>query len=76
MIRGELGRRPLFCDAIKRSLSYIKHIDLNERSLANIALDLEISLNDNVNILSIVRNFTDYFSEKNNYLSPVSKSEI
>ena len=31
---------------------------------------------DNMNILAMVRNFTDYFAEKNNFLSPASKSEI
>ena len=76
MIRGEFGRRPLFCDALKQSLSFIKHVDFNECSLANSALDLEISLDDDVNILSIIRNFTDYFSEQNKYLSPISKLEI
>ena len=36
---------------------------------------MEISLDED-DILSIIRNFTDYFSEETNYLSPTSKLEI
>ena len=77
MIRGELGKRPLLCNAIRQSTMYIKHVDLNNHcSLANHALDLEISQDDDINILSLVRNFTDYFTENSNYRSPKNKTDV
>ena len=76
MIRGELGRRPLLCDAIRRSVMYIKHVDLHNGTLANQALDFEISHDDEFNILSLVRKFTNYFSEVSNYLTPTNKSDL
>ena len=76
MIRGELGRRPLLCDVIRRSVMYIKHVDLHNGTLANQALDFEISHDDEFNILSLVRKFTDYFSEVSNYLIPTNKTDV
>ena len=76
MIRGELGRRPLLCDAIRRSVMYIKHVELHNGTLANQVLDFEISYDDEFNILSLVRKFTDYYSEVSNYLTPTNKSEL
>ena len=73
MIRGELGRRPLLCDAIRRSVIYIKHVDINNESLANVAMDFKISQIDECNILSLARNFTNYFSELSNYSSPKAR---
>ena len=75
MIRGELGNYPLLCDIITRSVSFISHIASSDGSLANISLDLEISLSDENNILYLVRKFTPYFSETNNFLSPKNKEE-
>ena len=67
MIRGELGNYPLLCDIIKRSVSFINHIASSDGSLANISLDLEISLPEKDNILYPLRKFTLYFSETNNF---------
>ena len=75
MIRGELGKYPLLCDIITRSVSFISHIASCDGSLANISLDLEISLSDENNILYLVRKVTPYFSETNNFLSPKNKEE-
>ena len=50
MVRGELGKRPLLCDAIRRSVLYIKQVALYTGTLAYHALDQELSLNDESNI--------------------------
>ena len=76
MIRAELGMRPLLCKIIKRSTLYMKHIESVNETLANQALDYEISLDDDCNILSLVRSFTPYFSEINHYVSPQNKQEV
>ena len=76
MIRGELGRRPLLCDAIRKSVLYIKYIDLHNSCLANQALDIEISQNDDFNIMSLVRKFTHYFTENTNYICPNNKFDV
>ena len=75
MIRAEVGKRPLIYDVITRSVLYIKHVDSIAGSFANTALDYEASLEDETNILSLVRQFTPYYKETN-YLTPKSKYEI
>lgn len=75
MVRSETGMRPLLCNIIRRSILYIKHIDQCNNSLANIAVDIEININDELNILSLIRKYT-HFYQHFNYLSPISKYEI
>ena len=75
MVRSEVGKMPLLVDIISRSVSYIKHVGFNMETLANIALDNELSLYDESNILSLTRNFSPYFNNNTNYLIPECKSE-
>ena len=75
MIRGEVGKRPLIVDIITRSSLYIKHVDSIQGSFANLALDMEISLEGDNNILSLVRKFTPYYNESE-YITPNSSEEI
>ena len=75
MIRGEVGRRPLICDVITRSTLYIKHVDSIDESFANLALDIEASLDDENNVLSLVSQSTSYFKEPD-YLPPKNSGEI
>ena len=75
LVRSELGRRPLLIDIISRSISFISHCELNENSLVNSALDLEISDDSANNILNLARNFTYYFQE-NCFPSPKNKAEV
>lgn len=76
MVRAEMGRRPLLYDIINRSVLYIKHVASVSGTLANNSLDYEASCFDMSNILSLIRQFTPYFSESNNYLSPKNKEEV
>ena len=76
MVRGELGMRPLLCDIIRRCVLYIKHVASVNGSLANEALDLEIPLDDENNILSLVRRFTPYFQETNHFLEPKDEKAV
>ena len=76
MMRRELGWRTLLTDIIRRSVLYIKHLELNNGSMTNIALDSEASLNDDANILSPVRSFASYFNETHHYLSPRNKDGV
>ena len=46
MIRGEVGKRPLIYDVITPSALYIKHVDSIDGSFANLALDIEASVED------------------------------
>ena len=64
MIRGEVGKRSLICDVITRSALYIKHVDAIDGSFANLSLDFEASLEDEKNVLTLVRQFTPYFNLK------------
>ena len=76
MVRSEVGKMPLLVDIVSRSVSYIKHVGFNMETLANIALDNELSLYDESNILSLTRNFSPYFNNNTNYLIPECKTEI
>ena len=57
MVRTELGRRPLLCDIVGRSVNFINHLKLNENSLANQSLNFDKELNDEINIFQLIRNF-------------------
>ena len=74
MIRGEVGRRSLLCDVITRSVKYINHVDEIDGTFANLALDFEASLCDEINVLSLARQFTPYFKEPA-FLAPKSRKE-
>ena len=74
MIRGEVGRRSLICDVITRSVRYINHVDEIDGTFANLALDFEASLCDEINVLSLARQFTPYFKEPA-FLAPKSSKE-
>ena len=76
MVRGEVGERPLLVDIIQRSVNYIKCTALNSETLANSALDSEISLGDDNNILSLAKKYTPYFQVETNYLSPKTNVEL
>ena len=56
MTRTELGRMPLFCDIIRKSVMYIKNIKFNPESLAYQALEYEEEHQDQINILQLVKN--------------------
>ena len=73
MVRGELGKRPLLCDAIRRSVLYIKQVALYTGTLAYHALDQELSLNDESNNFYLARMCTPYFNDTN---SPKDKKEV
>ena len=75
MIRGEVGRRPLICDVITRSAMYIKHVDNIDGSFANLALDFEVAIDDEKNVLSLVKQFTPYFKEVD-FFAPKSGDEV
>ena len=75
MVRGEVGKRPLICDVITRSTLYIKHVDSIGGSFANLALDIEASLADKNNVLSLVSQSTSYYKEPD-YIPPKSSGEI
>ena len=74
MIRGEVGRRSLICDVITQSVMYINHVDEIDGRLANLALDFEASLCDEINVLALARQFTPYFKEPV-FLAPKSSKE-
>ena len=76
MVRAELGRRPLLCNAIRRSVLYIKHTGFHDNSLANDTLNEEISSNVELTILYLAQKFTCYFSESTNYKEPKNNLEI
>ena len=76
MVRAELGKRPLLYDVINRSILYIKHLESISGTLANCSLDSEVSCLDKCNILSLARQFSEYYSEGSNYLSPKNKEEV
>jgi exonuclease III len=76
MVRAELGKRPLLYDVITRSILYIKHLESIPGTLANCSLDTEASCLEKCNILSLVRQFSNYYSEGSNYLSPKNKEEV
>ena len=76
MVSGELGKRPLLCDAIRRSVLYIKQVALYTGTLAYHALDQELFLNDESNIFYLARMYTPYFNETNYYRSPKDKKEV
>ena len=57
MTRTEVGRRPLLCDIISRSVSFINHIKHNHMSLANQSLKYDSELNDDCNVLQLIRKF-------------------
>ena len=61
MVRGEVGERPLLVDIIIRSTNYIKHVTLNNGTLAHSALDSEISLDYDSNILFLARTYSPYY---------------
>ena len=75
MVRGEVGKRSLICDVITRSTLYIKHVDSIGGSFANLALDIEASLEDENNVLSLVSQYTSYYKETD-YLPPKNSGEI
>ena len=75
MIRGEVGKRPLICDVITRSALYIKHVDSIDGTFANLALDIEASVVDEKNVLTLVRQYTPYYTEAD-YLVPKANDEI
>ena len=76
MVRGELGKRPLLCDAIRRSVLYIKQVVLYTGTLAYHALGQELFLNDESNIFYLARMYTPHFNETNYYRSPKDKKEV
>ena len=76
MIRSETGTRPLLCNIIRRSLTYIQSLSGLDESLANQALDLEINLDDEKNILSLARKHTFFYQKENNFLEPKTKLEL
>jgi hypothetical protein len=76
MIRSETGTRPLLCNIIRRSLTYIQSLSVLDESLANQALDLEINLDDEKNILSLARKHTLFYQKENNFLEPKTKLEL
>ena len=75
MVRSEVGIRPLLCNIIKRSILYIKSIDQCNEILANQALEIETDIRDEKNILSLVRKYTPFYQEQNNFLAPKNKIE-
>ena len=76
MTRSEVGARPLLCNIIRRSVAYIQSLDRDDKSLASQALDLEIDLYEEDNILSLVRKYTPFYHENNNFLEPKDKIEV
>ena len=76
MVRGEVGERPLLIDIILRSTLYVKQTAQNTGTLANIALDNELSLFDDDNIFFLARTLTPYYQQDTNYLVPQNKYEL
>ena len=55
---------------------YIKHVAQHNGTLVNIALDNELSLNDDSNILYLTRNFSPYYNNDTNYEIPEDKNKL
>ena len=55
MIRGKLGVTPLLTDVICRSISFVKHLDNNDASLASQSLTYELRNTDDSNLLNLIR---------------------
>ena len=55
MIRGELGINPLLTDIICRSISFLKHLAINNASLSYQSLSYERLNNDENNLLRLIR---------------------
>ena len=76
MIRGELGVTPLLTDIICRSISFVKHLDNNNASLASQSLSYELLNNEESNLLHLIRlNKADLINDFtiNQFNSPKSK---
>ena len=76
MVRSELGTRPLLCNIIRRSIFYIKSVEGNDETLANQALEIETDLQDERNILSLIRKYTPFYQEEHNFLTPKNKMTV
>ena len=61
MTRTEVGRGPLICDIIRKSVLYVQHLKSNSESLAGQALAYEWENNDENNLLQLIRKFTQYY---------------
>ena len=76
MVRSEIGKRPLLVDRISRSALYIKHVALKIGTLANTALDNELSFFDDSDILCLTRNISHYYNSYTNYQIPKGKTKL
>ena len=73
MTRTELGTRPLLCDILRRSVSFLNHVKSNPESLANQALIYERTLDDEGNVLQLVRTCTPFNQEN---WEPFDKNKV
>lgn len=63
MVRTELGRTPLICNIIRKSVLYIQNVKSRPDSLVCQALEFEGNNTDNCNIFQLVRKFTPFYQE-------------
>ena len=76
MVRDEVGESPLLIDIISKSTLYIKQTAQNTGTLANLALDNELSLYDDNNIFFLAGTLTPYYQRDSNYQVPQNKNEL
>ena len=76
MVRGEVGERPLLIDILSKLSLYIKQTAQNSGTLTNVALDSELSLYDDDNLLFLARTLTPYYQHDSNYQIPKNRNEL
>ena len=76
MARTEVGRRPLICDIIQKSLVYLNNMESNLESLAGQALKYEWENSDKDNIFQLAREFPHLYRGPNQSVESLDKKKI
>ena len=76
MTRTELGRSPLYCKVIRKTVSFIQSIVAKPDSLVYEALQYEKVINDDKNIFQMIKTFTPFHGIDLKTFGSLTKSDI